>query len=99
MLEVLELEVSNGSSSKAQGETRLVALVQEVPDINSISLGDEDDSRPSRRESPTSIVRTKGVGRAEDRLLKFLQGSFPNAEVKVMHCQKYVFVKGRTLQS
>lgn len=99
MPEVLELEIGDGARREVQSQRRLVALVDEVPHVDSIRLRDEDNAWSSRREGTTSVVRTESVRRTENRVVEIVtQGGLPNAEVEVVHGQDQVFKEGRSLK-
>ena len=62
-------------------------------------FGDEDHTRASGRECSASIVRPFSVFGAENRLFHVFKGSFPEAEVVVVHCEEHVIVERRPLES
>ena len=61
VLEVLELEVGDRTRSEVQGQAGLVTLVHKVPNVDSVGLRDENDSRSGRAEGTTGVMRPKSV--------------------------------------
>ena len=99
MLEVLELEISDGAGGEGEGEGGLVALVKEVPDVDTIRFGDEDDSGSGGGERSAGVVGAESVGRFENGEFKFLHRRFPHAKVEIVHCDQQIVVEWRPVQS
>ena len=81
----VQLEVGDGSVGLWHHNTWLVRLVIEVPNVNAIGLGDEDDTWSGGGELSTGVMASEGVGRAEDWLLSVGQFCVPDGEVEVVH--------------
>jgi len=94
----LEFEESNGGG-KAQGLRGLIGLIREIPNVDTILLSNEDDTRSGGGESSTGVVGGLGVFRSEDRLFHFLNRSFPEAEVEVVDCEEHIIIEGRAFES
>ena len=60
VFEILELAVHEGTGGEIKGQRGLVRLVQEVPDVDTIGLRDEDHTWSSRREGTTGVVGSIG---------------------------------------
>jgi len=88
---LLEFEESN-SGGEADSLTRLIGLISEIPNVDTILLSNEDDSRTCGGESSASVVGGLSVFRSEDGLFHVLLRvginsggrSFPEAEVEVV---------------
>jgi len=95
---LLEFEESN-SSSKVESLTRLIGLICEIPNINTILLSNEDNSRTCRGEGSASVVGRFSVFRSEDRFFHILDRSLPEAEVEVVDGKDHVIVERRAFES
>lgn len=86
LLQVLEGH-HHGTSGEVERQTWLVRLVQEVPNVESSCLSDEDDTRTSRGKGATSVVGAESQRRPEDGLFGVLKRHFPQGEMEVMNSQ------------
>ena len=98
MLEVLEFEEGDCGCCEIEGQAWLVGLIYEVPNVDAIGLSDKDNSRASGGEGTASVVGSEGVSRTEDRSIEIFEGSLPDTEVEVMHCEDQVFEEWRSLE-
>ena len=98
MFVVLELEVGNGAGREVEGQTWLVRLIKEVPNVDTVGLRNEYDTGTSWRESSTSVVGAVSWSRAEDGVLSILEINLPNSEMEVMNGQEEVGVEWRSFQ-
>jgi hypothetical protein len=94
----LEFEESNGGG-KAQSLRGLIGLIREIPNVDTILLSNEDDTRPGGGESSTGVVGGLGVFRSEDGLFHFLERSLPEAEVEVVDGEEHIIIEGRAFES
>lgn len=96
MLEPLESDCWNWAGNVCHAHRRLVALINEIPYINSCCFCDENYSRSCWREGSTCVWSILSVRRSEDRCFVISEWCLPNAKVKVMNSEQQVFVEGRT---
>lgn len=94
---LLEFEEGDGSG-EADRLTRLIRLVSEIPNVNTILLGNEYHTRTGGRESSTSVVGVLSVFRSENRFFHFFKRSFPEAEMEVVDSQEHIIVEGRAFK-
>mmetsp|Transcript_47835 Transcript_47835/g.63236 ORF Transcript_47835/g.63236 Transcript_47835/m.63236 type:complete len:294 (-) Transcript_47835:1438-2319(-) len=94
----LELKVGDSLGGQVHLNRWLVRLVIEVPNIDSVVLCDEDDSRSAGGEGTAGVLRAACVGRAEDRLFAVEQADLPNGEMEVVDGQEQIIIEGRPLE-
>lgn len=81
----LELEVRDGLRSQVHRNRGLVRLVIEVPNVDSIVFGNEDNTWACGRESTARVLGTSCVSRSEDGLIAVIHCDLPDCEVEVVH--------------
>ncbi len=86
MLVLLEFDVHDRRSDVSNLHRWFVRLVQEVPNVNSVSFGDVNDTRSSWAETAAGVLGILGVRRSEDRFVVTLKGSLPDGKVEIMDC-------------
>ena len=74
-----------------------MTLVNEVPDVNPISLSNEDNSWPGWGESSTGVMSSDGGGGSEDRVFVSL-AHLPDGEVEIMDGEEELRVEWRSLE-
>lgn len=72
-------------------------MIIEIPDIDTVVLGDKDNAWACGTEGAAGVLRTTSVCRSEDGLFTIQQTDLPNSEVEVMDRQQEVVVEGRSL--
>jgi hypothetical protein len=96
--DVLELEGRDGVGRDVQGQGGLVALVNEVPHVDSVSLGDEDDTGAGGAERTAGVVRFEGISRAVDGSI-LIELGLPNRKVEVVNGHDKLLEEGAALKS
>lgn len=100
MLIVLELHICNNTSCKTQSQTWFIGLIQEVPNINTISFCDENYSRTRWRECTTSIMSLIHTSKwSKDWLVIILKINFPNCEMEIVYCEQKIWEELWSLKS
>ena len=61
MVDLLELEVGDGLRSQVHLDRGLVRLIIEIPDIDTVVLGDKDNAWACGTEGAAGVLRTTSV--------------------------------------
>lgn len=95
----LELTEHKRTRCEVEGQTWFVGLVEEVPNVDSVRLGNENNSRTRRREGSASIMSSKSGSRYENRFIVFFKVYFPNSKLEIVDSEKQIGVERRPLKS
>ena len=82
---MLESHVGDNTRGEVESQTWLVGQIEEVPYVNTIGFGDEDDSWSGWRKCSAGIVGgVVGGATSENGLVVALKVDFPDGEVEVV---------------